>query len=112
MQDSLPEGRIFAKFSRPGGEFDHIKRIRRGSPEGLCSRLELIDTLIMQDPSNTYYHSISEQNTVANGTLPGHKYICSPLKSKVSILGFVNIFGWEWKVLLMKTKCFISSVFT
>ena len=26
--------------------------------------------------------------TVANGTLPGRKYICSPLKSKVSILGF------------------------
>ena len=25
---------------------------------------------------------------VANGTLPGCKYICSPLKSKVSILGF------------------------
>ena len=26
--------------------------------------------------------------TVANGTLPARKYICSPLKSKVSILGF------------------------
>ena len=26
--------------------------------------------------------------TVANGTLPGRKYICSPLKSKVNILGF------------------------
>ena len=26
--------------------------------------------------------------TVANGTLPGRKYICSPLKSKFSILGF------------------------
>ena len=25
--------------------------------------------------------------TVANGTLPGRKYICSPLKAKVSILG-------------------------
>ena len=25
---------------------------------------------------------------VANGTLQGRKYICSPLKSKVSILGF------------------------
>ena len=31
--------------------------------------------------------------TVANGTLPGHKYICSPLKSKVSILSFVESFG-------------------
>ena len=41
---------------------------------------------------NRYYHSFSEPNvcfgTVANGTLPGRKYICSPLKSKVSILGF------------------------
>ena len=27
-------------------------------------------------------------DTVANGTLQGRKYICSPLKSKVSILGF------------------------
>ena len=26
--------------------------------------------------------------TVANGALPGRKYICSPLKSEVSILGF------------------------
>ena len=26
--------------------------------------------------------------TVANETLPGRKYICSPLKSKVSILWF------------------------
>ena len=26
--------------------------------------------------------------TVANRTLPGRKYICSPLKSKFSILGF------------------------
>ena len=54
--------------------------------------------------------------TVANGTLPGHKYICSPLKSKISILGFVEIFGLQLKVLHMKTKCvskfFISSVFT
>ena len=30
---------------------------------------------------------------VANGTVPDHKYICSLLKSKVSILGFVEIFG-------------------
>ena len=30
--------------------------------------------------------------TVANGTLPGRKYICSPLKSKVSILGFLRNF--------------------
>ena len=31
--------------------------------------------------------------TVANGTLLGCKYICSPLKSKVSTFGFVEIFG-------------------
>ena len=31
-------------------------------------------------------------DTVANKTLLGHKYICSPLKSKVSILGFVEFF--------------------
>ena len=30
--------------------------------------------------------------TVANGTRPGRKYICSPLKSKVSILGFRKSF--------------------
>ena len=43
---------------------------------------------------------------VANGTLPGRKYIW----------GFVEIFGLQLKVLHMKTKCvskfFISSVFT
>ena len=53
---------------------------------------------------------------VANETLPGRKYICSLLKSKVSILGFRKTFGWEWKVLLVKTECgskfFISGVFT
>ena len=53
--------------------------------------------------------------TVANGTLPGRKYICSLLKSKVSILGFVEIFGLLLKVLHMKINCvskfFTSSVF-
>ena len=53
--------------------------------------------------------------TVANRTLPGRKYICSPLKSKVSILGFIEIFGFLLKVLHMKTNCvskfFTSSVF-
>ena len=38
--------------------------------------------------ANVYYHSFSVFGTVANGTLPGSKYICSPLKSKDSILGF------------------------
>ena len=33
---------------------------------------------------------------VANGTLPGHKYIYNPLKSKVSILG---IRGNFWLVI-------------
>ena len=35
---------------------------------------------------------------------------------KSARLGYVKNFGWEWKVLLMKTKCvsklFISRVFT
>ena len=52
---------------------------------------------------------------VANGTLPGRKYICSPLKSKSVFWGFVEIFGLELKVLHMKThfvsKFFTSSVF-
>ena len=30
--------------------------------------------------------------TVSDGTLPGHKYICSPLKSKVGVLGFRKSF--------------------
>ena len=53
--------------------------------------------------------------TVANGTLPGRKYICSPLKSKSSFWVFVEIFGLLLKVLHMKTNCvskfFTSSVF-
>ena len=35
--------------------------------------------------------------TVANGTLPRPKYICSQLKSKVSILRSRKVFRWEWK---------------
>ena len=41
--------------------------------------------------------------TVESGTLPGCKYV-SPLKAKVSIFGFVEMFGLESKVLWVKTK--------
>ena len=54
--------------------------------------------------------------TVANRTLSGRKYICSPLKSKDGILGFRRNFWFELKVLHKNTKCvskfFFSSVFT
>ena len=45
MQDFLPRGRIFAKFSRSEDrEFDHVKQIPRRSAGG-CSRLEMTDAL-------------------------------------------------------------------
>ena len=53
---------------------------------------------------------------VANGTLPARKYICSPLKSEVSIWVSLKFVCLEAKVLRMKTKLvykfFISSVLT
>ena len=52
--------------------------------------------------------------TVANGTLPGSKYIGSPLKSKVSILGFRWNFWFVIESIAYEdcvSKFFTSSVF-
>ena len=52
--------------------------------------------------------------TVANGTLPVRKYICSPLKSKVSILGFHLNFWFVIESIAYEdcvSKFFTSSVF-
>ena len=50
--------------------------------------------------------------TVVNGT----NIFAACLSQKSAFWGFVKIFGWEWKVLLMNTRCvskfFISSVFS
>ena len=50
--------------------------------------------------------------TVANGTLPGRKYICSPLKSNVCIWGFRRNFWFVigniayQEQMCVKTFCF------
>ena len=52
--------------------------------------------------------------TVANGTLPGRKYICGPLKSEVSILGFRSNFLFVIESIAYEdcvSKFFTSSVF-